>query len=187
LLAMVNNLLDLARLEQGSRQLDLQPMRPETVLRTAADSIRARAADHAIEVVVNLREGLPQVQIDEARFGSALQNLLNNSLTYTERGGRITLGAESDGDEVQLTIADTGIGIPLDALPHVFEKFFRVPGQSKGTGTGLGLAIVQEIVVAHGGTITCESHPGKGTEFRIRLPALRDSVAARAKPALKTV
>jgi two-component system, NtrC family, sensor histidine kinase KinB len=187
LLAMVNNLLDLARLEQGSRQLDLQPVRPESLLRSAADSIRARAADHDIEVVVNLGDGLPDVQVDVARFGSALQNLLNNALTYTDRGGRITLSAQSDGDEVELSVADTGIGIPPDALPHVFEKFFRVPGQSKGTGTGLGLAIVQEIVVAHGGTINCESHPGKGTEFRIRLPALRDSTAGRFHTSLNAV
>jgi two-component system, NtrC family, sensor histidine kinase KinB len=187
LLAMVNNLLDLARLEQGSRQLDLQPVRPESLLRSAADSVRPRAADTAIEIVLDLGEGLPDVQVDPSRFGSALQNLLNNSLTYTDRGGRITLGAHSDGDEVELTVADTGIGIAADALPHVFEKFFRVAGQSKGQGTGLGLAIVQEIVVAHGGTITCESRPGKGTEFRIRLPALRDAAFGRLQDAMKTV
>ncbi len=97
------------------------------------------------------------------------------------------MAAQCDGDEVELSIADTGIGIPADALPHVFEKFFRVPGQSKGAGTGLGLAIVQEIVVAHGGTIACESRPGKGTEFRIRLPALRESSAGRYQPSLKAV
>src|SRR5580700_5788089 len=118
LLAMVNNLLDLARLEQGSRQLDLQPVQPESLLRSAADSIRARAADQDIEVVVNLGgECMPEVQVDVARFGSALQNLLNNALTYTDRGGRITLAAQCDADEVELSVADTGIGIPADALP----------------------------------------------------------------------
>jgi NtrC-family two-component system sensor histidine kinase KinB len=187
LLAMVNNLLDLARLEQGSRQLDLQPTRPEELLRAAADSVRARAADLAIEIVVDLGENLPEVLIDASRFGSALQNLLDNALTYTDRGGRITLGAQRDGDEVELTIADTGIGIPADSLPHVFEKFFRVAGQSKGSGTGLGLAIVQEIVVAHHGTIMCESRPGRGTEFRIRLPALRQTVVKRLESSLKGV
>jgi signal transduction histidine kinase len=187
LLAMVNNLLDLARLEQGSRQLDLQPARPESILRNAADSIRARAADHAIDVVVDLGDGLPEVQVDHSRFGGALQNLLDNALTYTDRGGRITLGAHFDGEEVELSVADTGIGIPADALPHVFEKFFRVPGQSKGTGTGLGLAIVQEIVVAHGGTIACESEPGKGTEFRIRLPALREPAGGRLQSTLRAI
>ncbi len=88
---------------------------------------------------------------------------------------------------MELSVADTGVGIPADALPHVFEKFFRVPGQSKGTGTGLGLAIVQEIVAAHGGTITCESHPGKGTEFRIRVPALRESTIGQFPPPLKAI
>ncbi|HEV8002496.1 MAG TPA: HAMP domain-containing sensor histidine kinase, partial [Planctomycetaceae bacterium] len=170
LLAMINNLLDLARLEQGSRQLDLQPEQPESLLRTAADAVRPRADDQAIEVVLDMPQGLPQVAVDASRLGSALGNLLDNALTYTDRGGKITLGARANGDTVTLSVADTGVGIPPESLPHVFEKFFRVPSQSKGVGTGLGLAIVQEIVAAHGGTITCESTPGKGTTFRMTLP-----------------
>ena len=71
-----------------------------------------------------------------------------------------------------LTVADTGVGIPPEYLPHVFDRFFRIPGQSEEAGTGLGLAIVKEIVTAHGGEITCESEPGKGTTFRITLPAV---------------
>ena len=71
---------------------------------------------------------------------------------------------------VARAVADTGVGIPAEFLPHVFEKFFRVPGQSRGSGTGLGLAIVHEIVTAHGGSMTCESTPGAGTVFRMRLP-----------------
>jgi PAS domain S-box-containing protein len=170
LLAMINNLLDLARLEQGSRQLDLRPEQPESLLRAAADAVRPRAEDQAVELVLDMPQGLPKVAIDASRLGGALGNLLDNALTYTDRGGRITLGAHSDGEFVTLSVADTGLGIPPESLPHVFEKFFRVPGQSKGIGTGLGLAIVQEIVAAHGGTITCESEPGKGTVFRINLP-----------------
>jgi signal transduction histidine kinase len=170
LLAMINNLLDLARLEQGSRQLALQPEQPESLLRAAADAVRPRAEDQAIELVLDMPPGLPKVAVDAARFGSALGNLLDNALTYTDRGGRITLSARSDRDSVTLAVADTGVGIPPEFLPHVFEKFFRVPGQSKGAGTGLGLAIVQEIVAAHGGTIACESAPGKGTVFRMTLP-----------------
>jgi len=172
LLTMVNNLLDLARLEQGLRQLELRPERPESVLRSAADAFRARAADQDIDLVLDIEAGLPEVAADEARLGSALANLLDNALTYTDRGGRITLSARAKEDTVVLSVADTGIGIPPEHLPHVFEKFFRVPGQSKGAGTGLGLAIVQEVVVAHGGTITCHSAPGKGTVFRMTLPAI---------------
>jgi two-component system, NtrC family, sensor histidine kinase KinB len=171
LLAMINNLLDLARLEQGSRQLDLRPEQPESLLRAAADAVRPRAEDQAVDLVLDMPQGLPKVAADASRLGGALGNLLDNALTYTDRGGRITLGAHSHGDSVTLSVADTGVGIPAESLPHVFEKFFRVPGQSRGIGTGLGLAIVQEIVAAHGGTITCESEPGKGTVFRITLPA----------------
>jgi signal transduction histidine kinase len=174
LLSVVNNLLDLARLEQGWRQLDSRPESPRTLLQTAADAIRARAHDKEIEVTVNAPGGLPQVVVDVERIGHALRNLLDNALVYTDRGGRITLSAEANGDGVVVSVADTGAGIPPEHLPHVFEKFFRVPGQSRGTGTGLGLAIVHEIVTAHGGTVTCQSQVGVGTTFRLRLPILRE-------------
>jgi signal transduction histidine kinase len=170
LLAVVNNLLDLARLEQGSRQLDVRPESPRTLLRHAADAVRARAQDKSIELAVEAPDDLPNVDVDVDRIGHALGNLLDNALEYTDRGGRVTLSAARDDDGVVLAVTDTGIGIPSDQLPHVFEKFFRVPGQSRGTGTGLGLAIVREIAVAHGGTITCESRVGEGTTFRLRLP-----------------
>jgi signal transduction histidine kinase len=170
LLAMVNNLLDLARLEQGSRQLEVRLESPQSLLAAAAEAVRPRAEDKGIEILLDVPPHLPSVAVDAARLGHALRNLLDNALTYTDRGGRITLAATSQGDDVTLSVSDTGIGISREHLPHVFEKFFRVPGQSRGTGTGLGLAIVNEIVAAHGGMITCESQPGAGTVFRLRLP-----------------
>ena len=103
------------------------------------------------------------------RLGHALGNLLDNALTYTDRGGRITLSAALADNQIVLAVADTGIGIPPEHLPHIFDRFSRIPNQSRGAGTGLGLAIVREIVTAHGGNISCESQPGKGTTFRIRL------------------
>jgi signal transduction histidine kinase len=129
-----------------------------------------------VQVVVEAPSDLPLVLADAGRLGYALGNLLDNALTYTDRGGRITLSAAKAGDRIALTVADTGVGIPPEHLPHVFERFFRVPGQSRGTGTGLGLAIVREIVSAHDGTITCESRPHAGTVFRITLPAADDKV-----------
>jgi signal transduction histidine kinase len=180
LLATINNLLDLARLEQGPAQLDIHPERPEALLRSAADAIQPRADDLGIEVILDIPEGLPAVAVDAVRLGTALQNLLGNALTYTDRGGRITLSARVDGELVTLAIADTGTGIPPEHVPHIFEKFFRVPGQSRGTSTGLGLAIVLEIVTAHGGSITCESAPGKGTAFRLSLPVAAALEAAHS-------
>ena len=162
LLAIVNNLLDLARLEQGGGKLDLRPEPPADLLQAAADGIRPRAQDKGVEIRVEAPPDLPPVAADAGRLGYALGNLLDNAVTYTDRGGRITLAAASAGDHVVLTVADTGAGIPPDHLPHVFEKFFRVPGQSRAGGTGLGLAIVHEVVTAHGGTVTCDERRPTG-------------------------
>ncbi|MFO0845651.1 MAG: ATP-binding protein [Gemmataceae bacterium] len=172
LLAMVNNLLDLAKLEQGPRQLDLRPESPDSLLQAAADAAAPRASDKGVEVLVDAPASLPAVAADATRLGTALRNLLDNALTFTDRGGRVTLSARAKDGSVTLAVADTGEGIPPEYVPRVFEKFFRVPGQTRGSGTGLGLAIVQEIVLAHGGTITCESRPCEGTVFCLTLPAL---------------
>jgi PAS domain S-box-containing protein len=170
LLARINNLLDLARLERGREQLNFQPEQPATLLREAAESIRPRAEDKGVSVRLDAPSDLPPVAVDHQRLSHALGNLLDNALTYTERGGRITLAADADLDTVTLTVADTGAGIPTEHVPHVFEKFYRIPGQSRDGGTGLGLAIVREIVAAHGGVVSCESQPGAGTVFRLALP-----------------
>jgi signal transduction histidine kinase len=170
LLAMINNLLNLARLEEGREHLQVGPEAPGTLLQAAADAIRPRAADKGLSVVVVCPEDLPLIAVDAQRLGHALANLLDNALTYTEHGGRISLSAAAADGRVILEVADTGQGIASQYLPFVFERFFRVPGQSQGSGTGLGLALVREIVVAHRGTITCDSRPGAGTLFRISLP-----------------
>ncbi|HEX3315130.1 MAG TPA: ATP-binding protein [Gemmataceae bacterium] len=171
LLRIVENLLNLARFEQGRRQLDFEPHDPAELLRTAADVVRSRAHDKGIDLVVDAVGGLPSVAVDPMRLQTALNNLLDNAIEHTDRGGRVTLEAAAHDGSVLLTISDNGHGIPADALPHVFEKFFRVQGRSRRDGTGLGLAIVHEIVVAHGGTIECISPPGEGTTFRLTLPA----------------
>lgn len=171
LLAVVNNLLDLGRLEQGWRQIEVRPESSRALLQTALDAVAARAADKHVELALDVPDTIQPVLADSVRIDHALRNLLDNALLYTDRGGRITATARDDGRFVVLSITDTGCGIPAEHVPHVFEKFFRVPGQSRGSGTGLGLAIVQEIVTAHGGTITCDSQPGVGTTFRLRLPS----------------
>jgi signal transduction histidine kinase/HAMP domain-containing protein len=171
LLAMVNNLLDLARLEQHRGALSLQPESPAALLKAAAAAAGPRAEDKGVLLRVEAPDDLPPVAADHGRLGHAFANLLDNALKYTERGGRVTLSAAAADGRVTLTVADTGLGIPPEYLPHVFEKFLRIPGRAQEEGTGLGLAIVREIVQAHGGTITCESQPGAGTVFRIELPA----------------
>jgi signal transduction histidine kinase/HAMP domain-containing protein len=170
LLGMVNNLLDLTRLEEGRRHLNLQPQSPRELLTAAADAIRPRADAKNIRVNLEAPPELPAVSVDAQQLGHALDNLLDNALTHTERGGQISLAAANVGSRIVLTVADTGRGIAPEHLSHLFERFYRIPGQSEETGTGLGLAIVREIVAAHGGKITCESTLGAGTVFRIELP-----------------
>ena len=127
---MINNLLDLARLEQGKIQLDLRPEQPASLLRSAADSFQPRAADQGVQLSFEVSDDLPPVAVDADQFQHALQNLLDNALTHTPQGGRITLAAEPAGDKVVFSVADTGCGIPAQFLPYVFERYFRVPGDT---------------------------------------------------------
>jgi signal transduction histidine kinase len=172
LLHMIEHMLALARLEEKGGALDLRPEEPGALLQAAAEAARPRAEAKHVELTVQAAPGLPPVAADAVRLGQALNNLLDNAVAYTNQGGRITLGA-GPGEEgtVRLTVSDTGTGIPPEYLPHVFERFFRVPGHSQEQGTGLGLAIVREIVTAHHGHVRCDSHLGEGTTFTLTLPA----------------
>ena len=170
LLVMINNLLDLARLEQGRSQLHVRPERPASLLRAAAESFQGRAADQGIELLLDAADDLPPVAVDAEQFQHALQNLLDNALAHTSQGGRITVSAQRQEGQIAISVADTGSGIPAQWLPLIFERYFRVPGETNRGGSGLGLAIVREIVTAHGGEITCESRPAEKTIFRMTLP-----------------
>jgi signal transduction histidine kinase len=175
LLNLIEQLLALARLQRTRDRAAFQPEDPVELLRRAADGVRPRAEDKHVELEVVAGDSLPPVAVDPERIGQALGNLLNNAVTYTPAGGKVTLSAAGDsmdakGGRVVLSVADTGVGIPPEYLPRVFDRFFRIPGQSEEAGTGLGLAIVKEVVTAHGGEVTCQSEPGHGTTFRIVLP-----------------
>src|SRR6185369_941800 len=101
-----------------------------------------------------------EIAVDTERLGHALNNLLDNALTYTPPGGKVTVSATATRNEVTLAVGDTGVGIAAVHLPHIFDKFYRIPKQTEA-GTGLGLAIVREVATAHGGRAECESHPNK--------------------------
>ena len=183
LLAMINNLLDLARLEKGTSHLQIQPEHPAMLLGAAADLCRQRADDRRIELVVSAPPDLPSIAVDARLLNHALHNLLDNALTYTDRGGRVALTASAAGDAVAIEVSDSGVGIPPQYVPNVFDRFFQVPDQSRGGGTGLGLAIAREIILAHGGTITCTSEPNVGTTFRLTVPVWQGPDAAASRPA----
>ncbi len=180
LLAVIENLLSLTRLEEGRELLELRLEAPASLLRAVADDVRARAEEKGVALAVELADDLPAVSVDAARFSVALRNLLENAVTYTNPGGRVTLSASAADGKVMLAVVDTGIGIPPEDVPRIFDRFFRVPGRSRGPGTGLGLAITREIVIVHGGHISCESRLGEGTAFRIALPSAGPGPATSA-------
>jgi signal transduction histidine kinase len=170
MLKIINNLLDLTRLEHGGSLLHKKPCSPEDLIKMAAESIQLRAKDKGVELVVRECLTLPPIPADVDRLQHAFHNLLNNSLAHTPQGGRITLAAEAGQESVVFSVADTGTGIPPEHVEHIFEKYYRVPGDSAPGGSGLGLAIVREIAVAHGGSVSCESVVGQRTVFRMTLP-----------------
>jgi signal transduction histidine kinase len=172
LLVLIDQLLDLARLQRSDGDERRQDSNPADLLRRAADEVRPRAEDKHVALVIDPPVDLPMVRVDVERMTTALRNLVQNAVTYTPAGGTVTMDArQTDDGRVELIVADTGVGISPEYLPHVFDRFFRIPGQSNPTGTGLGLAIVKEVVTTHGGTISVESEPGHGTRFQLILPS----------------
>jgi PAS domain S-box-containing protein len=169
---IVDNLLDMGRIESGRALMDLRPARSEQVARETTEPWKAAFHDRGVELIVD--EGsadVPTVMVDHTRIGHVFSNLLGNALKYTAPGGQVRVKAEAveDGNAVQFSVQDSGSGIPQACLPRVFERFFRVPGQKGGTGAGLGLAIAKEIVEAHGGKIGVESTEHVGTKFSFTL------------------
>ncbi|NDJ77347.1 MAG: GAF domain-containing protein [Chloroflexi bacterium] len=165
---LVASVLDLARLEAGpSLRLDLlNPLEP---ISAALSEIEHLAAKKDQILTRDVPHDLPQIMGDRALLQRALANLLGNAVKYTTFGGEITLRAESREQHLLLDVIDTGQGIPEDALPHLFDRFYRVPG-TKAKGSGLGLSIVKSIVEKHGGEIEVQSAEGKGSTFTLILP-----------------
>jgi signal transduction histidine kinase len=170
LLRILDSLLDLARLEAGASALDRRRVAVGTLLASAADEARAFIAAAGQKLVVREEPGAGDVDVDAGRLRHVFINLLSNASKFSPAGAVITLGASrAPGGFVRFSVHDLGVGIPAEALPRIFDRFYRVPGQSK-PGAGIGLAIAREIVVAHGGTIACSSSPA-GTEFHFILPS----------------
>jgi two-component system sensor histidine kinase KdpD len=170
---LVENLLDMSRIEAGR----LKPDRGWYPLEELVEDVLARLepATAGHRVVVDLPETLPPVPLDYVQIGQVLSNLVENAAKYTPPGSTIAVSAAREDGFVRVAVADDGPGIPPDALPHVFEKFYRVTSgdRSPVKGTGIGLALARGFVEAHGGTIEAQSPPpGKqhGTVFSFRLP-----------------
>jgi len=168
---IVESLLDMSRIESGRALMDFQPIAASELVARAVEPLAGMFQDCSLKVETG---DLPlPVWADSIRIGHVFANLLMNSLRYTSPGGQVRVSVVDRGDMVEFTVRDTGSGVPRQYQHRVFEKFFRVPGQSRGSGSGLGLAIAKDIVEAHGGLIRMESTEGVGTLIAFTLRSTR--------------
>ncbi len=176
--ALLADLLTLSRLESPEAARPRRPVDLPLVVRDAVELVSGRAAERGVEVRLAIEE-TPPLSGDPNGLERLLVNLLDNAVKYNRPGGSVCLAIAPRDGEVWIEVRDTGIGIPPEAIHRLFERFYRVdPGRAREEGgTGLGLAIVKHVAQAHGGRVEVESLPGRGSTFRVRLPALG---AARA-------
>ena len=170
---MALDLLDLARLEAGTADLKMSPVDMKALLNGVMEKFTPMAARSEVNLKLELASDLPTFMGDGDRLAQVFTNLVDNALKFTPRNGTVTLRALQDKGEVQVSVSDTGRGIPAKAIPHIFDRFYQADSSRAGGekhGAGLGLAIVQEIVTAHGGRISVRSAEGRGTAFIVHLP-----------------
>ncbi len=166
---LVEGLLALARGDEGA-PLNLEPQDLGAVAAEAVETARA-AAGGKLSIDYEPPTHRVEATFDRARIRDAAAILLDNAIKYTPEGGRVTVRVREDDDWAAVEVADTGVGIPEDELPSIFERFYRADKARASGGAGLGLAIARQIAEAHGGTIDVQSEPGKGSTFVLRLPA----------------
>jgi signal transduction histidine kinase len=169
---MVNELLDLARIQAGRMDMTRRAVELKQILQTVGHSLQVKAKERRVTLHINLIN-LPRVAGDGDRLAQVFTNLVDNAIKHTDQGGEVWLEADLDNSSggVVIRVKDTGEGIPSEDLPRVFERFYQVDkSRTKRAGTGLGLAITYEIVQAHHGRIWVESYVGKGSTFNVWLP-----------------
>lgn len=169
---LVDDLLKLSGIESGQLTLETTPCSIAELVDEALVRFKKMANDKQITLESSIPDNLPKALADGERIGEVLINLIDNAVKYTPENGKISLSASVEGDFIRTTVTDTGMGIPKDKLPRLFERFYRVdPGRSRKLGgTGLGLSIVKHIVLAHGGSVNVESRLGEGSSFSFTLP-----------------
>lgn len=175
---LIQDLLDVSTIESG--HLKIHPRRESLgpIIDAVLTMVKEGADERGLMIVRDVPGGLPDVHVDSMRLEQVLANLVANAVKFTERGGNITIRAEANGETVRIAVIDTGVGIPAEHLPHIFDRYWHARRQSRTVGTGLGLAIARGIVDAHGGAISVESVMGAGTSFIFTIPTADSGHAA---------
>lgn len=167
---LVSELNELSRIESGDVHFDMKPVNVGEVVRRACERMEPMAERAGLSLTFEFPPELPPVLADEARIEQVLVNLLHNAVKFTPPGGKVSVLVKAEEGGLSVSVADTGVGIPKEELPRIFERFYKVDKARSGGGTGLGLAIAKHIVKAHGGKIWAESEEKKGSVFAFTLP-----------------
>lgn len=170
LTTLTSSFLDLARLESGRVQFHKSSFSLLQMLQECVSVMQAKIDESRINIRIEIPNDTPDIQADRDKLKQVSLNLISNAIKYNRPGGQIIIKARLAENEWELFFVDTGMGIPEDELPHMFEKFYRVRASEKITGTGLGLSICKGIIQGHGGRIAVQSKLGQGTQFSISLP-----------------
>jgi signal transduction histidine kinase len=181
LLALINDILDLATVDAGIMSLDIEEADIAAVAHSAVEGLRDRLGEQRIELEMAIPRDIGTFHVDAQRVRQILFNLVSNALRFSNAGGHIRVSAARQGGFVRFTVADNGVGIPEAALPDIFRPFEAHSPQGRRAGAGLGLSIVKSLVELHGGTVEIASREGVGTTATIRLPALPAAAAAAAE------
>jgi signal transduction histidine kinase len=180
LMALINDIIDLATIEAGYMVLDTETVEVPGMLQAVLTLTRERARNREIELRLKCPPDIGTIEADERRLKQALFNLVTNAIRFTPPGGSVAIEAAREGRDLLLSVADTGIGIPRGDQARIFEKFERA---SRHSGAGLGLSLVKSLVELHDGTVVIESEPDRGTKVTCRIPARRKSVSAQSAAA----
>jgi len=167
---MVQELLELSRIESGQVPLQLSSVAVAEVVLPPVERLRPPAERAGLKLTVSLPADMPPVLADAERTQQVVTNLVHNAIKFTPAGGQVIISASAGQDEVNISVKDTGIGIPSESLSRIFERFYKASRARSGQGTGLGLAIAKHIVQGHGGRIWAESVEGQGSTFSFSLP-----------------
>jgi two-component system phosphate regulon sensor histidine kinase PhoR len=173
---MVEELLELSRIESGQVPLRLNPVIPYAVISPAVERLRAQAVRGQLTLELNVSRDLPLVLVDAGRIHQVVTNIVHNAIKFTPHEGHIMVSASADATKVTVAVTDTGSGIAPGDLTRIFERFYKVDRSRAVGGTGLGLAIAKHIVQAHGGTIWAVSQEGKGSTFFFTMPRAEPEV-----------
>jgi len=169
---LTEDLLMLSKMDADRLELEIRKLPVEQLVSSCIETSQPRAKEKDLRLSVNLDKNIPDIAGDRRRLTEVLQNLLDNAIQYTPAGGQIMISAEAKDAEVEITVSDTGIGIPEADQPRIFERFYRVDvARSREVGgTGLGLSIAKHLMEAHGGKLWVESEVGNGSQFHFSVP-----------------